>query len=145
MNKIRSQKYGYAPSAIEEKVLEDEIFWEIYDFYRLVKLREHRERYECVNIKKDKVLRRKLREPLKIGEKVLASAEQIKKKDTPRSLFKSTTEYILFFIREPLFAVRKMIKISDINYYWISKEGEIKRVNKRFLRQELYAIKDPFS
>ena len=98
-----------------------------------------------MDIKKDKVLRRKLREPLKIGEKVLASAEQIKKKDTPSSLFKSTTEYILFFIREQLFAVRKITKISDITYYWISKEGEIKKVNKRFLRQELYAIKDQFS
>ena len=35
MNNIRSQKYGYAPSAIEEKALEDEIFWEIYDYKNL--------------------------------------------------------------------------------------------------------------
>ena len=33
---IRSQKYGYRPDAIEEKVLESKRFQEIYDFYRLV-------------------------------------------------------------------------------------------------------------
>ena len=69
MSNIRSQKYGYAPDAIEEKALESKRFWEIYDFYRLVKVKQHAERYECADIKKDKVLRRKLREPLKIGEK----------------------------------------------------------------------------
>ena len=58
MNNIRSQKYGYAPSAIEEKALENKRFWEIYDFYRLRKVREHAERYERVDIKNDKVLRR---------------------------------------------------------------------------------------
>ena len=58
MNNIRSQKYGYAPSAIEEKALENKRFREIYDFYRLVKVREHAERYERVDIKNDKVLRR---------------------------------------------------------------------------------------
>ena len=58
MNNIRSQKYGYAPSAIEEKALENKRFWEIYDFYRLVNVREHAERYEGVDIKNDKVLRR---------------------------------------------------------------------------------------
>ena len=58
MNNIRSQKYGYAPSAIEEKALENKRFREIYDFYRLVKVREHAERYERVDIKNDKVLHR---------------------------------------------------------------------------------------
>ena len=46
MNNIRSQKYGYAPDAIEEKVLESKRFWEIYDFYKFVKVKEHAERYE---------------------------------------------------------------------------------------------------
>ena len=72
MNNIRQQKYGYTPDAIEEKVLESKRFREIYDFYKFVKVKEHTERYERADIKKDKVLRRKLREPLKIGEKLLA-------------------------------------------------------------------------
>ena len=61
MNNIRSQKYGYAPNAIEEKVLERKIFQEIYDFYRLLKVKQHAERYERDDIKKDKFLHRKLR------------------------------------------------------------------------------------
>ena len=70
MNNIRSQKYGYRPDAIEEKVLESKRFQEIYDFYRLVTVKQHAERHERADIKKEKVLLRKLSEPLKIGEKV---------------------------------------------------------------------------
>ena len=97
MNNIESRKYGYAPDAIEEKALESKTFKEIYDFYRLVKVKEHAERYERADIKKDKVLCRKLREPLKTGEKVLPLAEQIKIKDAPCNLLKSTTENISSF------------------------------------------------
>ena len=97
MNRIRSQKYGYAPNGIEEKVLESKQFWEIYDFDRLVKVKEHAEWYECADIKKDKVLFRKLKEPLKVGEKVLALSQRIKKKDAPCNLLNSTTEIISVF------------------------------------------------
>ena len=76
MINIWSQKYGYAPDAIEEEALESKRFWEIYDFYRLVKVKQHTERYKRADIKKDKVLCRKLRKPLKIGEKVLAFASE---------------------------------------------------------------------
>ena len=41
MSNIRSQKNGYAPDAIEEKVLQSKRFQEIYDFYRLAKVKEH--------------------------------------------------------------------------------------------------------
>lgn len=88
---------------------------------------------------------RKLKEPLKVGEKVLALSQQIKKKDAPHNLVNSTTEIISDFHREQLFEVRKIIIISDINYYWISKEGDDKIINKRFLRQELYTLNDQFS
>ena len=110
MNNIRSQKYGYAPDAIEEKVLESKRFWEICDFYKFVKVKEHAERYERADIKKDKVLHRKLREPLKIGEKLLALTKRIKKEDNPHNLFKSTTENISFFNSVQFIVVRKNIK-----------------------------------
>ena len=54
MNRVNSQKYGYAPNAIEEKAVESERFREIYDFYRLVTVKQHAERYECENVEKDK-------------------------------------------------------------------------------------------
>ena len=96
MNSTSSQKYGYAPDAVEEKVAESEKFRDIYDFYRLVKVRQHAERYQHAGAKKDKKLRKKLREPLRIGEKGLALAECLKKKDAPGNLYKSTNENISF-------------------------------------------------
>ena len=54
MNNIRSQNYSYASDAIEEKAVESKRFREIYDFYRLVKAKQHAERYERTDIKKIK-------------------------------------------------------------------------------------------
>ena len=135
MNSINLQKYGYAPN---------ERLREIYDFYRLVRVKQHAERYEGADIEKDKKLRRKLREPLKIREKVLALAERLKKKNAPGNLYKSTTEKISFFNRDKLFVIRKIIKIPNTYHYWISKEGEDKEIDTRFLRVECYALSDPF-
>ena len=66
MNSTRSQKYGYAPDAVEEKAAESEKFRDIYNFYRLVKVRQRAERYKRADVKKDKKLRKKLREPLEL-------------------------------------------------------------------------------
>ena len=146
MNSVNSQKYDYAPNAIEEKAVESERFRDIYDFYRLVKVKQHAERYEHADVEKDKKLSRKLREPLKTGEKVLALAERLKKQDAPGNLYKSTTENISAFNREQILVVRKIVKISNtVNYhYWISEEGEDKVIDKCFLRQELFGLHDQF-
>ena len=80
MNKIASQKYGFSPDFVEEKILNDEKFREIYDFHRLIKVRKFAERYERSDIKSDRQFRKKLRSPLEIGEKVLVPAERLKKK-----------------------------------------------------------------
>ena len=101
MNSVNSQKYSYTHNAIEEKIVEAERFRDIYNFYRLVKIKQHAERYECTDVEKDKKLCRKLREPLKIGEKVLALAEHLKKKDAPGNIraqpktshFSATSKY----------------------------------------------------
>ena len=44
MNCGNSQKYGYAPNAIEEKAVESKRFRDIYNFYRLVEVKQHAER-----------------------------------------------------------------------------------------------------
>ena len=36
LNKINSEKYGLPPEVIEKKTLENDVFKEVYDFYRLV-------------------------------------------------------------------------------------------------------------
>ena len=82
----------------------------------------------------------------RIGKRVLALAERLKKKDIPQvHMYKPTTEKISFFNREQIFMVRKIVKTSRDNYlHWISKEGNNRIIDKRFLRQELFALNDQF-
>ena len=150
MNKTNSQKYGLPPETVEEKTLSDNIFREIYDFYRIVRVSKDAARYKRYDIRLDKKLKsrkKQLREPLTVGERVLVLADRLKKKDAPGSLFKSTTENIPFFNRNEIFIVRKVLPIDNNHSsynYWISKSGEDKIIDKRFLRQELFALKNQF-
>ena len=100
MNKTNSEKYGLLPETIEKKSLSDDVFREIYDFHRIVKASKDADRYKRYDLRQDKKFKRKLREPLLLGEKVLVLAERLKKKDAPGLLFKSTTENISFFNRK---------------------------------------------
>ena len=86
MNNIESQKYGDLPQAINENVVTSETFIAIYDFYRLLKVQKHAKRYAHVDAKKEKSLRKRLREPLKVAEIVLALVENLKK-STLQSIF----------------------------------------------------------
>ena len=79
-----------------------------------------------------------------IGEKVLVLAERLKKKDTLGNLYKSTTKNISFFNREEIFIVRKVLPQENSYNYWISKTSDSEIINKRFLRQELFALKNQF-
>ena len=144
MNKTNSQKYGIPPEEIEEKSLATNEFREVYDFYRMVKVSKEADRYECSDIRFDKKLRAKLRNPLLVGEKVLALAERLRNKDTSRNLHKSTTENMSFFNREQIFIVRKVVPRDDSHNYWISKTEDGEIIDKRFLRQELFALKNQF-
>lgn len=75
----------------------------MYDFRRLWRIKEARERSE--KYAKNLYARKKkdLRDPLDIGEKALVLAKQLKKKkkkkNAPCKLYKSTTENIPFFNR----------------------------------------------
>ena len=144
LNKTNSEKYGVAPETIEKKTLENDIFKEIYDFYRLVKVTKNANRYERYNEKLDKKQKKKLREPLNIDEKVMVLAERIKKKDAPRFLFKSTTENVPFFNRKEIFKIDKYIAVNRTYNYWLKNEKGQKIV-KRFIREELFALKNNYS
>ena len=144
LNKTNSEKYGVAPETIEKKTLENDILKEIYDFYRLVKVTKNANRYERYNEKLDKKQKKKLREPLNIDEKVMVLAERIKKKDAPRFLFKSTTENVPFFNRKEIFKIDKYIAVNRTYNYWLKNEKGQKIV-KRFIREELFALKNNYS
>ena len=144
MNNINSQKYGVPPETVEKKCLEDEKFREVYDFHRMVRVSRDAERYKRNNIRFDKKTRKKLCSPLTVGEKVLVLAERLRKKDAPGNLHKSTTENISFYKREEIFIVRKVLLKEDSYNYWISETADGEIINKRFLRQELFALKNQF-
>ena len=144
MNKTNSEKYGLPPEIIEKKTFADNVFKEVYDFYRLVKVSKEINRYERYNKKLDEKQKRKLGEPLKIDEKVLILAERIKKKDAPGLLFKSTTQNIPFFNKKEIFKIRKYNLIDNVYNYWIKRENN-QNIDKRFIWEELFALDNNFN
>ena len=143
MNKINSEKYGLPPEIIEKKTLSDNVFKEIFDFYRMVKVSKAVDRYERYNEKMDERQKKKLREPLEIDEKVLILAERIEKKDAPGILFKSTTQNVPFFNKKEIFKIRKYNLVDNVYNYWIKKENN-QKIDKRFIREELFALENNF-
>ena len=143
MNKINSEKYGLPPEIIEKKTLSDNVFKEIFDFYRMVKVSKAVDRYEHYNEKVDERQKKKLRQPLEIDEKLLILAERIKKKDAPGILFKSTTQNVPFFNKKEIFKIRKYNLVDNVYNYWIKKENN-QKIDKRFIREELFALENNF-
>ena len=66
------------------------------------------------------------------------------KKDAPGTLYKSTTESVSFFNREQIFIVRKVLEKINSYDYWILKTEDGVIIDKRFLRLELFALKNQF-
>ena len=144
MNNVNSQKYSVLPEMVKKKSLKDEKFREVYDFHRMVRVSRDVERYKRNSIRSDKKTRKKLRSPLTVAEKVLVLGERLRKKDTLGNLYKSTTKNISFINREEIFIVRKVLSKEDSYNYWIFKTADSEIINKRFLRQELFALKNQF-
>ena len=141
MNETISTKYGLAPETIEKRSLnpnDGKYFQEIYDFVRLRKIENSQLRNDKYDQKIDK---RKitLRSQLNLNEKVLVLAERLRKKDAPGNLYKASTENMPFFNRNRIFTIYKTAKLNNGTYlYWVEEEG--KKINGRFLSQELFAI-----
>ena len=76
INKTKTTKYQNEPENVEKKALADENFREKFDFYRLTKIGKENKRYKRYMSKKDSY-KRKLRNPLNIGERVLVLSERL--------------------------------------------------------------------
>ena len=98
-------------------------FQEVYDFHRLVKVKENRDQTERFNAKVDR--RKKwLRDPLELGETVFIFAELLRKKDAPGRLYKSTRENKSFFNRDRTFIISERSKLNNTTYlYWLKENG----------------------
>ena len=74
---------------------------------------------------------------------MLALAERLKKKDAPGNLYKASTENKPFFNRKRIFTIYKRVKLNNGTFlYWIEENG--KKIESRFLRQELFALNNQF-
>ena len=141
MSKTKTRKYQIEPENVEKKYLTDDVFKEKFNFYRLAKIGKEKKRYERYMTKKDSN-KRKLRDPLNIGEKVLVLLERLKKKDAPGKLYKASTQNKTSFNKDKVFIIRKRLKsLNNGWYYWVSEENK-KIITNRFIRQELFALKE---
>ena len=145
MNETISTKYNLAPETIEKRSLNSndrKYFQEIYDFVRLRKIENNQMRNDKYNQKIDK-RKRTLRSPLKLDEKVLVLAERLKTKDAPGNLYKASTKNMPFLKRNRIFNIYKRATLNNGTFlYWVEEDG--KKINGRFLRQELFAINNQF-
>ena len=145
MNETISTKYQLAPETIEKRSLnpnDGKYFQEIYDFIRLQKIENNQTRNDKYNQKLDR-RKRKLRSPLNLDEKVLVLSEKLKKKDASGNLYKASPDNIPFFNRNQIFTIYKKVKLNNgIYLYWVEENG--KKINGRFLRQELFALNNQF-
>ena len=67
------------PEEIEEQALDPntgKYFQEMYDFHRLIKVKESRDQTEKYDAKVDR-RKKRLRDPLEVGEKVLVLAKRL--------------------------------------------------------------------
>ena len=102
-----NQKIWIRTKTIEEKSLNKETgkeFTQIYDFHRLIKVKENKDRYQRHDLKIDS-RKKRLRSPLQIGKKVFVLSEHLKKKDALGKFYTSSTENKTFFNRHRIFTI----------------------------------------
>ena len=118
-------------------------FQEIYDFMRIRKIENNQMRNDKYNQKIDR-RKRTLRSPLHLDEKVIVLAKRFKKKDAPGNLYQTSTDNIPFFNRNCIFTIHKRAKLDNGTcLYWVEEDG--KKINGRFLREELFVLNKQFA
>ena len=81
----------------------------------MIKVKEDRDRGRSFGSKIDR-RKKRLRDPLEIGEKVLVMAKRLRKKDARRRLYKSTEENKTFFNRDRIFKISERSKLNNNTY-----------------------------
>ena len=107
MNIQPSKKYGISPDEVESRALKSEKFRTLYNMHRIEKTGKLNIRMDRYDQKKYSKKRKKLREDLKIGERVYLLAERIKKKSAPGKFYKQSVQNISYFNKETVYTIRK--------------------------------------
>ena len=142
MNISLSKKYGFAPERVERESMQSKKFKTLFNMHRLGRSEKASARLDRYDDKIYERKRKKLRERLDVGKRVYVLAGRIKEKSAPGKFYKETVQNISYFNKETVYVVRERKKIDSINYYWL--KSRLANVKKRFLRSELFALKDNF-
>ena len=137
-----SKNYGFAPKLVERESMQSEKFKTLFNMHRLERSEKASARLDRYDDKIYERKRKKLRERLDVGKRVYVLAGRIKEKSAPGKFYKETVQNISYFNKETVYVVRERKKIDSINYYWL--KSRLANVKKRFLRSELFALKDNF-
>ena len=88
--------------------------------------------------------KKQLREELSIREKVFVLAERIKKKSAPGKFYKQSVQNISYFNKEKTFIIRAIKTIDKIKYYWLKNAETNRKLPQRFIKRELFALRNNF-
>ena len=109
---------------------------------RIRKIENNRMRNDKYDRKIDR-RKRTLRSPVRLDENVFALTERLKKKGAPGNLYKTSSDNIPYFNRNRIFTIYERAKLNYGTYlYWVEEDG--KKIDGRFLRQELFPINKQF-
>ena len=88
--------------------------------------------------------KRKLRENLNIGQKVLILAKRIKKSQLLANFINKQFKISLTLTKKMTFAIRNEQKIHKNMHCWVKHSKNNKYLLKRFQRHELFAVVSNF-
>ena len=92
MKLMKSTKCGLSPEEIERRSLVGEQFKTVFNMHRIEKTQGLHSRIDKYDVTKYSAKKKKLRERLFVGEKVLALAERIKKKAAQGKFYKQSAQ-----------------------------------------------------
>ena len=141
---MKSVIYNPSPEEIERRSLAGERFRVVCNTHRIEKTEKLHDWRDSYDVKRYSAKRKKLRDELFIVGKVLVLAEKIEKKSVPGKFHKQSVQNISYFNKERTFIIRKIQLIDGIKYYWLKDAQNNRKLEKRFQRTELYAIKGNF-
>ena len=144
MNNVKSQKYGRSSNVIKEKSLYNEKFRALFNFKRIERSKNVSNRLDKYDRKKYAAKKKKLRENLSVGEKVLVLVERTKRNVKLENFINKLFKIYRILIKKTVFVVRKKQKIDKKTYYWLKNEEKNKYLLKTFQRSELFATVDNF-
>ena len=106
-----------------------------FNFTRLLRIGKEKARHERYSRKIYFTKKLKLRLPLDLGEEVHILAGWIKKKDSPRLFYKSSTDNKSFFNRQENCLIINRQKIDGKYFYWLKNTRSSEKLKNRFQRK----------